>query len=200
MCVRWPAQRSLLIPALAYNTCAFTYICPPPTHYLYISIISRLGESVCTLPHAPHAGHGPVYVPTPLPPLTTEYRRAELVRYGPAKSLQPGFASSSRLGAASSEQPGSDQGFSANLHRIGRHRRPWPTTTSLPAPQKAYVASISSQRTRSTTQPSSQARHQLQRCLQRCRSVCDRQSEAAGPVAVGSYAATKLRRKKCCFT
>ena len=53
--------------------------CVPPTHYLYISIISRLGESVCTLPHAPHAGHGPVYVPTPLPPLATEYMRAELV-------------------------------------------------------------------------------------------------------------------------
>ena len=53
----------------------------PPTHYLYISITSRLGESVCTLPHAPHAGHGPVYVPAPPPPLTTGYRRAELVRY-----------------------------------------------------------------------------------------------------------------------
>ena len=60
----------------------------PPTHYLYISITSRLGESVCTLPHAPHAGHGPVYVPTPLPPLTTEYRRAELVRYELHKGLR----------------------------------------------------------------------------------------------------------------
>ena len=30
----------------------------PPTHYLYAHIISRLGESLCTLPHAPEAVQG----------------------------------------------------------------------------------------------------------------------------------------------
>ena len=52
-----------------------------PTHYLYAHIISRLGESVCTLPHAPEAVQGAyIYEHLLLPPpfSLTEYRRAEL--------------------------------------------------------------------------------------------------------------------------
>ena len=110
---------------------------------------------------------------------------------GPEKAQQKAFSLVLLKAAASAPRPASCREVRRVCQRTftgsigaGDHGRPQPACLCH---TQADVASISSQRTRSTTQPSSQAHHQLQCCVRRCRSVCDQQSDAAGPVAVDSF-------------